>query len=445
MPISTNIPKDWAEYPSTTDPLTALAVEDMERRLVAERADGLKLRIGRQWHTNFAHAGYDNTLFDIVGFTRGTDGGYSALTQTTAGSEASCFLKAGQHLRNFELRLRYRTTATPHVSSMVNLYGRYLDVDNFWRLQRGWQPAADGPLDLLARTSGSDSGGVVSVSAPSDFTTTTSRILRIRVVDDVAQYKDYVEGSGLEPDWQFTRRVRGTDNATDNVELGIAGFTMNAAAAGSLFVAYDFTVTELLRIDPTLIYNGSALLRDDATGNPIWWFAPTQDVGNTVSIVSGTDPWGKTRDLFQCDQTATATESVQWKQNLSSATHFGPNVLGTRRRRTPASVFGPKAELSVWTKGTDITRPGGGSIFAAGFVFYYNDADGNGLNIGDPEYFKPFGPNASGEGTWDWTLNRYLIPLNLWQRIHNGIASVGFHDQSLGTLQFTDLTFRVVP
>jgi hypothetical protein len=443
-----HIPKVWKEYPDTTDPATAAAVMDMEQRLVAQRTDGLGLRIGRQWHTNFGSSGYDNALFDITNFTRGTDSGVNALTQTTAGTEAACWLKTGQNLRNLEMRLRYRTTATPHTSSFVSLYGRYLDASNNWQVRRGWNGAIDGPMEVLSPSLGTALGPTISI-ATSDFTATTSRVLRCRIVDDVILIKDYVEGSGLEPDWQWTRQLRPGDNVVENVEIGIAGFTVNAAAAGSLFVAFDFTVTELLRTDVSLIANGSAQLRDDATGKPIYWDVTTQDSGNSVSIVSATGPFGGTRNVFQLVQAATYTGGnvVMWRQSIWSALHFGPSGFGARQRRVPAGVFGPTLEVSVWTKGTAITRPFGGSIFAAGFVLYYSDNfdPPNGLNISDPNYFHPFGPNASGEGTWDWTLNRWLIPLNQWQRVYNALASVGFHDDSRGTLQFCDLSLRVVP
>jgi hypothetical protein len=443
-----HIPKVWKEYPDTTDPLTAAAAMDMEQRLVARRTDGLGLRIGRQWHTNFGSSGYDNSLFDITGFTRGTDSGVNALTQTTVGTDGSCFLKAGTHLRNLEMRLRYRTTATPHTSSFVSLFGRYLDTSNMWQVRRGWNGAINGPIDVLSPSLGTALGPTISI-ATSDFTATTSRVLRCRIVDDVILIKDYVEGSGLEPDWQWTRRLRPGDNVVENVEIGIAGFTVNAAAAGSLFVAFDFTITELLRTDMSLIANGSVQLLDDTTGTPIYWDITTQDSGNTVSIVSATGPFGGTRNVFQCVQTVDITGGnvCMFRQTMWSALHFGPSGYGARQRRVPAGIFGPVLEVSVWTKGTAISRPYAPAIFAAGFVLYYNDNFNptNGLNLSDPNYFHPFGPNATGEGTWDWTLNSWRFPLNQWHQVYEALASVGFHDQSRGTLQFCDLTLRVVP
>lgn len=401
--------------------------------------------VGRIWHTNFLSANYDAAAFDILNLTRITDSSLSAV-QAASGTEGTVFLKAGTHMRNFRARLRYRTpSASPHTSSFINLYGRYLASTDNVTIAKGWNPAANGPMQATGKVNNSSSGGrQLTINNPStDYTATTPRIFEAEVIEDMVRVKDYVEGSAVEPDWTYVGRM-GFSNPSgqDNPEFGIIGFGMIGFVAQG-WVAFDFTIQELVRADDNLLYNAHGSLLD-GSGVPVWWSKNVLQSGNTLTTPSVADRLSDTKQIWQATQTVdNAAITVGWVQTIYNIDEWSPNSFGARTRWVPVTRFGPIVEASIWSKGTTIAFLTTGTLGAC-FVFYYYDRDGNVLNLGDTNYFRTLGPNALGIGTWDWTQTVWRMPLVNWQRIFQGVLTIGLHDQCSGTLQWTEPSLRIV-
>ena len=210
--------------------------------------------------------------------------------------------------------------------------------------------------------------------------TTDQRCIRIQVFQDSMRYKAWIEsggtvGGGEPTNWNYLTRVgAGEDFATD-FTAGLYAWVLDAS-----FISH-LTITELTRTSTNLLHNSSLLLTDSATGLPLWWAPATVGSAASASVETIADQNGIMRPCLKVASSpagGAATGGGLWQQTLINSASPGPNTVTTAVRQWPQSPsFTPLVLVTVWSKGSGLSEPGGGNGLCTSYVNYYYDGAGN--------------------------------------------------------------------
>lgn len=415
------------------------------------RASDASWRQGREYFTDFASSAADALIFDVSGFTYTTDGGENAVH--LADPDVLGYVRTKDRLADVDILVKLRLlgeglSSILNVSALLN--ARYQDDNNRW-YGTGVTTDGNNHLHMHSIKTSTDAQAAGTAGGFDNTDATTYRWMRLRLTGDVMRLKWWFAGSS-EPAWQMIKRLRptsagGSNAEQDNVDVGVAGLSIIYGG----FIQ-SIRVAELLKVDENLLPTPAPNEIETDTGCPVAWFKNGSDSTNVRSVASIAGPDGDSRPVFKLVRTNVAeTTNGAWTTAIyrsGSASTFHP-----RKMPWPRVVAYPHAvEVSLWTKGDSIALPSG--TLGATFVCYYYDDQGGVLNFEQPDYFATLGPNGAtggaggkkGTGTWDWTLTRWRMHFEHWERVTALNIDVGFHDgDATGTLWFTDLQLRPVP
>lgn len=408
-------------------------------------------QMGREYFTDFTSSAADALIFDVSGLTYTTDGGENAVHLTDP--DVLGYIRTKDRLADVDILVKLRLVGEG-LSSIVNvsaiLDARYQNDNNRW-YGTGVTTDGNNHLHVHSIKASADAQAAGTPGGFDNADSTTYRWMRVRLTGDVIRVKWWFAGAS-EPAWQMVQRLRpssagGANAEVDNVDVGVAGLSLIFGG----FVQ-SIRIAELLRVDDNLIPTPTPNEIETDTGFPVTWFKNGVDATNIRSVASIAGPDGGTRPVFKLVRSNVAeTTNGAWTTAIYRSGSASP--FHTRKMPWPRVVEYPRAvEVSLWTKGDSIALPSGS--LGATFVCYYYDDQGGVLNFEQPDYYATLGPNGAtggaggkkGIGTWDWTLTRWRMHFENYQRVTACNIDVGFHDaDATGTLWFTDLQMRPIP
>lgn len=415
-------------------------------------------RIGRSWLTNFQSSDYDQAIFTVTNMTWQADPANATIQTVTANvvTNPSSVILTDKSVRNVDVRIKYRVAArAPYGvanNDTLRLFGRYLSANNNHFV---WKRYA-----LAYNLMGYTAEGVENYNLPGTFTadpditnTTRYRYMRFQIIEDMIRHKAWF-AEDPEPEWFETYRMFSDGGGTgDMIPQGGAGFQIQYGGA-------YFSEMRILELVPNqsniLINNDASEQLTDPPNQPAFWQPSTPvapQPGNSLGTQVTTDQYGNQREVFHVKQAVPEVNAeLLWRHIMYNPYQTGKSAWSPNRARPTPLVSMPKGavEVSVWSKGENISLNGGdlATRYGAIFVIYYWDEQVTQLNV-FPEYFALLGPNTDvygpdgGAGTWDWTETRWRMPIHHWDRWVYCEPKIGMHNKECtGELWWTDPVIR---